>query len=158
MGKMTNRNARTGKLPILLIALTVLAAFQPALAETQDVEETRKKAERGHDRAQYKLGVMYATGEGVPEDHREAVKWFRKAAEQGVSEAQYNLGLMYSLGKGVLEDYVKAYAWTILASAQGHESTIVKDFLGPRMTTEQVAEAQKLAAELFKRIESAKSD
>ena len=83
MGKMTNRNARTGKLPILLIALTVLAAFQPALAETQDVEETRKKAERGHDRAQYKLGVMYATGEGVPEDHREAVKWFRKAAEQG---------------------------------------------------------------------------
>jgi uncharacterized protein len=36
--------------------------------------------------AQYNLGVMYAIGQGVPEDDAEAVKWYRKAAEQGHAE------------------------------------------------------------------------
>ena len=36
---------------------------------------------------------MYASGEGVPEDDKEAVKWYRLAAEQGYAQAQYNLGL-----------------------------------------------------------------
>jgi TPR repeat protein len=31
---------------------------------------------------------MYATGQGVPQDHVEAVKWYRKAAEQGYAKAQ----------------------------------------------------------------------
>jgi len=40
-------------------------------------------AEQGFANAQYNLGVMYANGEGVPEDDKQAVKWFRLAAEQG---------------------------------------------------------------------------
>ena len=31
----------------------------------------------------YNLGLMYDSGEGVPEDDKEAVKWYRLAAEQG---------------------------------------------------------------------------
>jgi len=31
--------------------------------------------------AQYALGVSYANGEGVPEDSKEAVKWYRLATE-----------------------------------------------------------------------------
>ena len=66
---------------------------------------------------------------------------------------------MYAKGEGVPEDYVKAYAWFNLAAAQGAEDAIKnKDLLRPRMTAEQVAEAQKLAAELFKRIESPRSE
>jgi uncharacterized protein len=42
---------------------------------------------------------MYATGEGVPKDDAEAVKWFRKAAEQGHAKAQFNLGAMYDNGQ-----------------------------------------------------------
>ena len=34
-----------------------------------------KAAERGHHIAQYNLGMMYATGIGVPEDHVQAYKW-----------------------------------------------------------------------------------
>ena len=37
--------------------------------------------------AQFNLGVMYDTGEGVPQDDAEAVRWFRLAAEQGVEFA-----------------------------------------------------------------------
>jgi uncharacterized protein len=45
------------------------------------------------------MGLMYAEGQGVPEDDAEAVKWYRKAAEQGLAEAQFNLGEMYAYGK-----------------------------------------------------------
>ena len=37
-----------------------------------------------------------ATGQGVPQDYAEAVKWYRKAAEQGDVNAQHNIGLMYT--------------------------------------------------------------
>ena len=127
--------------------------------DREAVKWFRKAAEQGHAGAQADLGLKYAEGEGVPEDDQEAVRWFRKAAEQGAAMAQHNLGVMYSKGEGVLENYVKAYAWLNLAAAQGDESAVkIKDWLRPRMTNEQVAEAQKLAAELFDRIESAKSD
>ena len=39
-------------------------------------------AEQGDATAQYKLGVMYNYGWGVPEDHAEAVRWYRLAAKQ----------------------------------------------------------------------------
>ena len=38
---------------------------------------------------------MYARGEGVPEDNKEAVKWWKLSAEQGNEKAQVYLGLMY---------------------------------------------------------------
>jgi uncharacterized protein len=47
----------------------------------------------GDTRAQGNIGVMYAHGEGVPQDYAEAVKWFRRAAEQGDAHAQYNLAV-----------------------------------------------------------------
>ena len=50
--------------------------------------------------------VMYALGEGVPENDTEAVKWFRKAAEQGYADAQYYLGDVYYFGEGVPLDEV----------------------------------------------------
>ena len=48
--------------------------------------------------------MMYATGEGLAKDEREAVKWFRKAAEQGHVSAQFNLANMYDSGKGIPEN------------------------------------------------------
>ena len=36
---------------------------------------------------QYNLGRMYATGQGVPKDEAEMVKWWRAAAEQGHAAA-----------------------------------------------------------------------
>lgn len=115
----------------------------------------RLAAEQGNASAQNNLGVMHDEGEGVPQDDREAVKWYRKAAEQGNASAQYNLGVMYDLGEGVPKDCVKAYAWLNLSAAKGKENAARgKDLLRSRMTAEQVAEGQKLAAELFDRIES----
>jgi len=70
-----------------------------------------KAAEQGNVNAQFFLGWMYDSGEGIRQDHAKAVRWYRKAAEQGNALAQYNLGLMYYSGQGVQQDYAEALKW-----------------------------------------------
>jgi TPR repeat protein len=41
--------------------------------------------------AQNNLGVKYENGEGVPQDYKEAMKWYRLAIEQGLGIAQARL-------------------------------------------------------------------
>ena len=77
------------------------------------------RAEQGSARAQFSLGVMYYDGQGVPQDYKEAVKWYRKVAEQGYAEAQYNLGVMYDNGQGVPQDDKEAVKWYRKAAEQG---------------------------------------
>ena len=77
-------------------------------------------AEQGNTQAQSNLGLMYANGEGVPENDAKAVHWYRKAAKQGDAHAQNNLGLMYDYGQGVPEDDAKAVHWFRKAAEQGH--------------------------------------
>jgi len=70
------------------------------VATAAGVAATRQRAEQGDAKAQADLGVMYATGEGVPRDLVEAVAWYRQAADQGWAEAQNALGSMYATGRG----------------------------------------------------------
>ena len=62
---------------------------------------------------------MHSKGLGVPQDYKEAVKWYRLSAEQGVAQAQYKLGWMYSNGLGVPQDYKEAVKWYRLSAEQG---------------------------------------
>ena len=121
----------------------------------------RMAAEQGTALAQFNLSLMYADGLGVPPDHNEAMKWLRMAAEQGFAAAQVRLAQLYAKGQGTLEDHVKAYAWLNLGTAHcgrtGREADRLKDTLRKQMTAGQVAEAEKLAAELRERIEASKS-
>jgi len=63
---------------------------------------------------------MYYKGLGVPQDYKEAVKWYNKAAEQGHTYAQSRLGLMYDNGQGVPQDYKEAVKWYTKAAEQGN--------------------------------------
>jgi TPR repeat protein len=91
---------------------------------------------------------MYFNGNGVPKDDAEAARWFRLAAEQGRADTQSNLGLMYANGQGVPQDYVLAHMWFNLAAAQGNEDGKKnRDIVAKRMTSEQIAEAQRMARE-----------
>ncbi|WP_244060847.1 tetratricopeptide repeat protein, partial [Aeromonas caviae] len=69
--------------------------------------------------AQFNLGLIYAKGQGVPQDDKQAVIWLRKAAEQGNVEAQNNLAVLYAEGQGVPQDYKQAHAWFSVAAANG---------------------------------------
>ena len=70
------------------------------------------------------------------------------AAEQGRVEAQYNLGLMYATGLGVVRDYVLAHKWFNIAAVHGSpEARVDRSELALDMTSEEIAEAQRLARE-----------
>ncbi|MBT5469937.1 MAG: hypothetical protein HOK41_04995, partial [Nitrospina sp.] len=53
----------------------------------EEVRLSRLSAEQGVADAQYKMGTFYYMGKGVPQDYKEAVKWYRLAAEQGFTKA-----------------------------------------------------------------------
>jgi len=82
----------------------------------------------------FRLGVMYANGQGVAKDytealkwvrlaveqgHARALKWYRKAAKRGDATAQYNLGEMYERGQGVTQNNAEAIKWYRKAAKQG---------------------------------------
>ena len=52
------------------------------------LQEWRPLAEQGHADAQFNLGIMYANGQGVPQDDAEAWKWWRKALALGDADTQ----------------------------------------------------------------------
>jgi hypothetical protein len=76
-------------------------------------------AEQGDAEAQFHLGVLYESGQGVLRNGAEAIKWYRKAAEQGDAVAQFNLGIIYANGEGVAQNDGEAAHWYWLAADQG---------------------------------------
>jgi len=95
------------------------------------MKEWRPLAEQGIAKAQSNLGSMYEYGEGVPQDDKEAARWYRLAAEQGYAKAQSSLGLMYEYGEGVPQD----------------DARIHRDRMTRQMTPVQLAEARRLTRE-----------
>ncbi len=80
-----------------------LAAYQRGDYATA-LHYWRPLAERGVAQAQNNLGLMYANGQGVPQDDAEAVTWFRLAAEQGDVYSQHQLDADAQLQIGIKED------------------------------------------------------
>ncbi len=70
----------------------------------------KSAAEKGHKKAQYRLGRCYSKGRGVAEDDAMAAKWYQKSVDQGYSKAEYQLAKCYVKGNGVPKDEAKALA------------------------------------------------
>ena len=109
-------------------------------------------AEQGDASAHVNLGLMYADGQGVSQNHKTALKWYRLAAEQGHADAQYNLGVMYRKGHGVPQDKVYAHMWYNIAATSGNKKAIKnRDILAEEMTPAQIEKAQDLARECIRK-------
>jgi TPR repeat protein len=91
-------------------------------SKSEDVRRDLSAAKSGDASAQFKMGLRYDLGVGVPQNYNESVNWLRKAAEQGLAEAQYNLGSMYAGGLGVPQDFTEAVQWFRKAAEQGEPS------------------------------------
>lgn len=129
---------------VTLICVLGFSSFGMA----DEISDLTAKAEAGDVSAQYSLGMMYATGEGVTQNYQQAVYWWQKAAERGNTAAQFDLGVMYANGEGVTQDYVQAHKWWNIASTNGHLKA--REYRGPLakvMTSKQITEAQRLAKE-----------
>ena len=64
---------------------------------------------------------MFDYGNGIAEDHVEAVRLYRLAVAQGHACAQFSLGVMFLNGLGVAKDEAQAMQLFRLAAAQGHK-------------------------------------
>jgi TPR repeat protein len=101
------------------IFLTALLSAFTTTVYSLDIAETMSLAEQGFAPAQYNLGIAYDKGDGVPQDHSEAVKWYGKAAIQGHARAQNNLAASFGRGEGVEQNNLQAIAWYQVAANQG---------------------------------------
>lgn len=97
----------------LLLKLAVLVAL-PGVAAAQDIDaawrlakagngaaavrELQPLAEQGNLPAQYALGAIYANGDGLGVDYRQAAHWFEQAAKRGHVEARRQLVFMRQIG------------------------------------------------------------
>jgi len=54
--------------------------------------DIRETAERGDAEAQFNLGLMYRSGEGVEQDENKAMNWLLKSADQDFGAAQFIWG------------------------------------------------------------------
>ena len=165
----------------------------------QDYKEAftlfKQAAEKGHIRAQMKVGLMYEQGLGVAKNSNAAIEWYKKAAKKGSIEAahrldiykksvkiggrkqfadtrtraaelrlaysgstdaQFNVGKIYAKGIGVPRNYVQAYVWFNIAAAGGSDKAREqRNQLNVKMTSKQIADAQKLTAERLREIKPA---
>lgn len=81
-------------------------------------------ANAGNPLAQYRLGMIYYNGQGIPEDEKQAVFWWKKAAAQGYVEAMFQLGSAYLFGSStarfVPDPDREAATWYFQAASAGH--------------------------------------
>ena len=79
-------------------------------------------AQDGLDLAQYNLGILYFTGQGVAQNLEQALRWTEAAANQGHVNAQFNLGSLYLEGQGTRQNNVLGIDWFTRAAHSGHPS------------------------------------
>lgn len=118
---------------ILMLLASIVARSQSAdalyeegkkLYDQKKYEQAFKKllpaAQKGHKKAQYRVGRCYDKGNGVAEDNAKAFEWYSKSAKQNYHKAQYQMGRCYKKGKGVTKDKTKAFQYFSKAAKQGN--------------------------------------
>lgn len=115
----------------------------PLVSQSRRTRRDDRSAQPGHH---VQLGAGSATG------LRRGYPLVSQGRQPGEAIAQSQLGLMYASGHGVPQDYVQAHMWlNLAASGVGGEDqkkfSDARDELAGKMTTQQIAEAQRLAPE-----------
>lgn len=82
-------------------------------------QEMLQEAEQNNAVAQREVAIMYANGQGAPQDPAKAATWYRRAADQGDALAQLHLGFLYEDGNGVPKNAQEAARWYRQAADQG---------------------------------------
>ena len=98
---------------LMMLIMTIAAVAQSAdklyeegkkLYDEKKYEQAfpllKKAADKGHKKAQYRVGRCYDKGNGVEEDNKTAFIWYEKAAKQEHAKSQYQLARYYLKGKG----------------------------------------------------------
>ncbi len=114
---------------------------------SRDVDYLHKAADNGNTEAMFLLGVCLAEGKKLPQDYRQAAKWFHAASKKGHVRATVSLAFLYSKGRGVRLDQKLAYK--LLKQAQSKGDVLAGDLvtmLRQQMSPQMLKDAEKLVA------------
>ncbi len=106
--------------------LLAALALGTTVACAGEFEETLAKAQSGDVAAQIQVAAMYAKGQGVAKDGKEAAAWYQKAADQGNADAQMSLGRLYLGGMGLPKNSTEAAKWFRMAADQGQAAAQIQ--------------------------------
>jgi hypothetical protein len=95
---------------------------------------------------QYRVGLCYWNGWGVPEDRVAAETWLRKAAERGHADAQLSLGDLV-----LMDDTREAYRWYAIAAESNHPGAHIRRDRVGRLLNAAEKEAIQREIELERR-------
>jgi TPR repeat protein len=113
---------------------------------TEAFPKLKSAAEKGHKKAQYRLGRCYEKGRGTAENEKLAFQWYEKSAAQGYAKGQYQLAKCYKDGEGVEKDKKKAFELFSKAAAQENadaEYALGKCYLKGKGTASDEAKAKR---------------
>ena len=109
--------ARSDVAVVFRTATAGLELFQPVASAT--VNTDLAAARRGDAAAQFRVGQMYATGQGLPYSPGQAHDWYLAAANQGYAPAEAGMANAYLDGVGVPRDMVLGLVWLRKAADHG---------------------------------------
>lgn len=98
-----------------------------------DFVPTKRLAEAGFDDYQNEFGSMFEEGEVLPQDFKEALKWYKRSAEQGNLDATHNMARIYHRGIGVRKNHKKAFE--LFRSAANNGYSFSQNVLGSTYET-----------------------
>lgn len=75
---------------------------------------------RSSKESQRLLGQFFMSGNNVPQNYEEALRWYGLAAKGGDAEAQSELAFLYFSGRFVEKNYKKARHWFNIAARNGY--------------------------------------
>ena len=93
-------------------------ALYDAKNYAQAFPKLKAAAEKGHKKAQYRLGRCYEKGRGVAQSDALAYQWYSKSAAQEYSKAEYQMGMCFKDGRGTAKNREKAFSWLMRAARQ----------------------------------------
>lgn len=103
---------------IILFSVAPFSYTQGIELSFTQIKMLSQNAEKGDLEAQKELAERYYKGDGLKQDHKQAVHWYKKLAETGIANAQLTLGLMYIKGSGIKKDDAQAVHWLTMAAEQ----------------------------------------
>jgi hypothetical protein len=119
--EMRQRKARWITGMSLAGTLALLGCAKPAVSVLPNNPQALEQlASHGNAVAANLLGVMYANGNGVPQDFSAARKWYLFASEHGNPAGEFNLALAYQRGLGTPVDMPTALRWYELAASHNY--------------------------------------
>ncbi len=107
-----------------LLALPAAASWElgAKALEQGDFERAAKFLSRvaaDDVRAQFALGILYLSGQGVERDEERGANWIKRAANHDLPAAQTVLGSLYTAGRGVEQSDGEAGRWFRRAASWG---------------------------------------